>query len=143
MIRSRRMGSRLTAYSSSQLASAISATRSPSRTSTTSSWAGDDSGHRGFSKPSSTGSGQTRQRATEQGLLPSATRPQPPQVPWLNPGTGDLEAGRHQGVNDEDEEEDAMATEKQKQAARRNLTKARAAQSAAPKASGCHGAPRA
>src|SRR5215216_4937821 len=66
---------------------------------------GDDSGHRGFSKPSSTGSGQTRQRATEQGLLPSATRPQTPQVTWLNPGNGDLEAGRYQGVNDEDEEE--------------------------------------
>jgi hypothetical protein len=50
--------------------------------------------------------------------------------PWY----GDLEGGRHQGVNDEDEEEeDAMATEKQKQAARRNLTKARAAQSARAK----------
>jgi hypothetical protein len=48
-------------------------------------------------------------------------------------GNGDLEAGRHQGVDDEDEEEDAMATEKQKQAARRNLTKARAAQSARAK----------
>jgi hypothetical protein len=59
-------------------------------------------------------------------------------------GNGDLEAGRHQGVDDEDdEEEDAMATEKQKQAARRNLTKARAAQSAPAKASGCRAVPRA
>jgi hypothetical protein len=49
----------------------------------------------------------------------------------------------NQGVDDEDEEEDAMATEKQKQAARRNLTKARAAQSAPAKASGCRAVPRA
>jgi len=36
-----------------------------------------------------------------------------PQVPWLNPGNGDLEAGGHRGVDDEDEA-DAMATEKPK-----------------------------
>src|SRR5215211_5464247 len=78
---------------------------------------GDDSGHRGFSKPSSTGSGQTRQRATEQGRLPLRNSTANTAGPMANPGTGDLEAGRQQGVDDE--EEDAMATEKQKQAARR------------------------
>src|SRR5215204_4629319 len=132
MIRSRRTGSRLTAYSPNQLAPAVSATRSPGRTSTPSSVSkGTTPATGAFSKPSSTGLGRRDSGQPSKDGFPSATRPQPPQVPWLNPGTGDLEAGRQQGVDDE--EEDAMATEKQKQAARRNLTKARAAQSARAK----------